>query len=79
MDIKAKVEEIVEKVKDDKEFHKAFAKDPIKALEDLLGVDLPDEQMKAVVDGVKAKLTIDTAKDVIHDIEGKLGGLFHKE
>lgn len=79
MDIKEKVEEIVEEVKDDENFKKEFKENPVKALEDLLGVDLPDEQMKALAEGIKAKLNMDTAKDVIHDIEEKLGGLFHKE
>lgn len=79
MDIKAKVEEILEKVKDDKEFKEEFKESPVKALENLLGVDLPDEQMKALVEGVKAKLNMEKAKGVVHDIEGKLGGLFHKD
>ena len=35
MDIKAKIEEIVEKVKTDKDFAAKFQKDPIKALEEL--------------------------------------------
>ena len=43
MDIKAKIEEIVEKVKTDKDFAAKFQKDPIKALEELRGVELPDE------------------------------------
>lgn len=79
MDIKEKVEEIVEKVKDDKDFKEEFLKNPVKALERILGVDLPDEQMKALAEGVKAKLNPDSAKGVIHDIEEKLGGLFHKD
>ena len=43
MDIKAKIEEIVNKAKNDKDFMAKLQKDPIKTVEDLLGVDLPDD------------------------------------
>ena len=70
-DIKAKIDEVVNKVKNDKDFAAKFQKEPIKAVEDVLGVDLPDDQIKSVVDGVKAKVNIDGIAD-------KLGGLFGK-
>ena len=71
-DIKAKIDEVVNKVKSDKDFAAKFQKEPIKAVEDVLGVDLPDDQIKSVVDGVKAKVNIDGIAD-------KLGGLFGKK
>ena len=37
MDIKKKIEELAEKVKNDKELQAEFLKDPISALEKLLG------------------------------------------
>ena len=67
MDIKAKIEEIVEKVKADPDFAEDFKKDPIKAVEGILGVDLPDDQIKAIAEGIKAKINLD-----------KLGSLFKK-
>lgn len=63
MDIKAKITEIVEKIKEDKNLQAQFKKDPIKAVESLLGVDLPDDIVDKVVDGVKAKLTADKLSD----------------
>ena len=45
MDIKAKIDEIVKKVKSDDAFAEKFKKDPVKAVEGVLGVDLPDEQI----------------------------------
>lgn len=69
MDIKAKIDEVVNKVKSDKNFAEKFQKEPIKAVEEVLGVDLPDDAIKNVIDGVKAKINID-------DIKGKIGGLF---
>lgn len=69
MDIKAKIDEIVDKVKNDKNFADKFKSEPIKAVEDVVGVDLPDDQIKSVVDGVKAKVNLDGIAD-------KIGGLF---
>lgn len=69
MDIKAKIDELVSKVKNDKEFSRKFKENPTKAVESVLGIDLPDEQINKIIDGIKAKISID-------DIAGKLGGLF---
>ena len=59
MDIKAKINEIVEKIKNDPDLKEDFKKDPEKAIEKLLGVDIPDGVAEQVVSGVKAKLTGD--------------------
>lgn len=69
MDIKAKIDEIVEKVKNDGNFAEKFKNDPIKAVEEVLGVDLPDDVIQNVIDGVKSKVSFDGIAD-------KLGGLF---
>ena len=71
MDIKAKIEEIVNKIKGDPGLMSKFQSEPIKTVEGLIGVDLPDDQIKAVVDGVKAKINLG-------GIGEKLGGLFGK-
>jgi len=63
MDIKAKITELVEKIKTDKALQAQFKEDPIKAVESLLGVDLPDDMIEKIVDGVKAKLTADKLSD----------------
>ncbi|MCQ4635233.1 hypothetical protein NE619_00610 [Anaerovorax odorimutans] len=75
MEIKEKIEELVDKAKNDEEFHKGLKEDPVKAVEGLLGVDLPDEQVKAIAHGVAAKLDMGDIKDAAMD---KLGGLFKK-
>ena len=72
MDIKAKIDEIVDKVKNDKNFASKFSSDPIKAVESVIGMDLPDDQIKAVIDGVKAKINLDKAGDAL----GSIGKLF---
>ena len=72
MDIKGKINEIVDKVKNDKDFAGKFKSDPISAVEGVIGVDLPNDQVEKIVDGVKAKIDLDK-------LGGKLGGLFGKK
>lgn len=71
MDIKAKVEEVVNKVKSDKGFAEKFKNDPVKAVEEVIGVDLPDDVVNNVVNGVKAKVDIGNLKDSIGSLFGK--------
>ncbi len=82
MDIKAKVEEVLAKVKGDDAFLAKFKEDPIKAVEGVIGVDLPDEQLKGVVEGLKAKLALDKdgdgKLDIVENLEDKVGGLGDK-
>lgn len=75
MDIKAKIEELTDKIKSDKDLQKKFQEDPIAAVESLLGVDLPNDQIEGIVDGIKAKIQLDNLGDVL----GGLGGLFGKK
>lgn len=72
MDIKAKIEELTDKIKSDKALQKQFQEDPVSAVESLLGVDLPYDQVEKIVDGVKAKIQLDNIGDA-------LGGLFGKK
>ncbi len=71
-DIKEKIEEIVDKVKGDDNFKKDFEKNPIKAVESVVGVDLPDDMVEKVVDGVKSKVSLDK----LGDMAGSLKKLF---
>ena len=73
MDIKAKVDEIMEKVKGDDAFLTKFKDDPIKAVEGLIGTDLPDEQIKGIVEGLKGKLALDKDGNGKIDIIENLG------
>ena len=58
MDIKSKIDEIVTKVKSDKDFAAKFSSDPVKAVESVIGIDLPDDQIKGLIQGVKAKISL---------------------
>jgi len=72
MDIKAKVEEVVDKVKNNPEFASEFQANPVAAVEKILGVDLPDDVIKNIADTVKSKISVDGIKDKL----GGLGNLF---
>ncbi len=72
MDIKEKINELVDKIKKDDDLKGQFEKEPVKTVEKLIGVDLPDDKMEAVVDGIKAKIKVDS----VSDIAGKLKNLF---
>lgn len=63
MDIKEQIEKLAESVLKDEKIKDIFTKDPIKAVEKVLGVDLPDEIVEKIIDGVKAKITVDQISD----------------
>ncbi len=71
MDIKAKAEELVEKIKGNPKLLAKFKEEPVKVIEELIGIDLPDEQLEKVADLVKAKIDLDKVGSL-------LGGLFGK-
>ncbi|MBR2743884.1 MAG: hypothetical protein IKE01_01115 [Clostridia bacterium] len=71
-DIKNKVEEIVNKIKNDGDFANKFKNDPVKAVEGVIGVDLPDDQINQVVGIVKTKVNFDSNDGIV----GKIKGLF---
>lgn len=79
MDIKAKIQQLVDTIQADKTLMDRFQKDPAKVVDELInklvGVDLPDEQVEKIVEGVKAKLSLNKVSDVL----GGLGGLFGKK
>ena len=75
MDIKEKIESVVKKLLDDKKLLEKFEKNPVKVIEELLGVDLPDDLVEKIIDGVKAKISLEKVGDALE----ALGGLFGKK
>ena len=74
MDIKKTIEDIVAKLQSDDELKKQFFSDPAGTLKKLTGIDIPTDQLEALVDGVKAKLGTDTISGAVKG----LGELFKK-
>ena len=56
MDIGKIVNQMTDKLKADPDLLASFKKDPVKTLEKISGIDLPDEQVGALVAAIKAKL-----------------------
>lgn len=76
MDIQKMITDLVGKLTNDKALQQKFSKDPIGTVKSLLkGVGVTDDQIKAIADGVKAKLNLDKAADLL----GGLGGLLGKK
>lgn len=69
MDIKAQITTAVEKITKDPKMLEQFKKDPVKAVEQVLGVDLPDDVLNQIVDGVKAKVSLDKASGVVDSLK----------
>ena len=68
IDVKAKIEELAAKLQKDPTLLQDFQKDPVKTLEKLTGMDLPEEQLQPLAAGIKAKLAAS-------DLGGMMDGL----
>ena len=75
MDIQKIIAEAVKALTENEELLKTFNKNPAKTIEKIIGSDLPDDKVNAIVAGIKAKLGLD---DVM-DVAGKLFGMFGKK
>ena len=70
--LKEKIEEVVNKVKNDPSFATKFQDDPVTALEEILDMDLPNDEINKMVDAVKAKINLENS-----GILDKIKGLFN--
>ncbi|MBO4389242.1 MAG: hypothetical protein J5825_00110 [Lachnospiraceae bacterium] len=76
MDVKAKVEEIVKKIQADPNLLKEFQSDPVKVVEKLAGVDIPDGVEDQLVAGVKNALAGNKVGNVVDSAVDAVKGLF---
>ena len=70
------VEKAVKKILKDEKLQKQFLTEPVKALEKVLDIDLPDELIEPVIDGIKAKIVADKVSDTLGDASKLLKKLF---
>ena len=75
--LKEIIGKVIEIIQDDDKFEAKFNANPAKAIEEVLGIDLPDEQVNMVVKAVKAKeIQLDNLDDLLEskgkDLLGKL-------
>ena len=77
MDIKAelkeKAEELIEKIKKDKNIAAKFQKDPISTVEELLEIDLPNDQIMALAEFIKAKIDLDKLGNALGGLKSLFG------
>ena len=74
MDFKKMAEELIEKIQKNPKLLAEFKEEPVKVIEELTGLDLPDDQIEKLAQLVKAKIDLDKVGDLL----GGLGGLFRK-
>jgi len=72
MELKEQISKIIEEISKNPNIKEQFDKEPVKVIEKIIGVDLPDDIVLKIIDGVKAKLTIDGASKVVDSLKGLL-------
>ena len=75
IDIKELAEKAIDTIKGDDNLLESFKTNPIKVVEKVLKVDLPDDILEKIVEIVKTKINVDDAKEAL----GKIAGLFGKK
>lgn len=77
MDIQKIISDVLSQLEGNDNLIAKFTADPAKTLEGLLNVDLPDDQINAVIDAIKAKLNLDDtakkAKGILGAVKSLLG------
>ncbi len=69
MDIKEIIENIVKELKTNENLKEDFEKEPVKVIERVVGIDLPDELVEKVVEGVKAKIAVDKVAGIADSLK----------
>ena len=83
MDIQKIIAEVVAKLTANTDLIKSFLTNPVQLLEKTFGIDLPDDQINQIIEGVKSKLdlskldlgNIDLSKLDVKAATGLLGKL----
>ncbi len=70
MDIKEQISKVIKEISQNPNIKEQFDKEPVKVIEKIIGVDLPDDIVMKIIDGVKAKLTMDEASKVVDTLKG---------
>jgi len=70
MDIKEQISKIVDEVSKNPNIKEQFEKEPVKVIEKVIGIDMPDDVVMKIVDGVKAKLTMDNVSKAADTLKG---------
>lgn len=74
MDIKKMAEDLVNKIRENPQLLARFRTEPVKVVEELTGLDLPDAEIQKLAELIKARIDLDKAGEMLKG----LGGLFKK-
>lgn len=66
VDVKEMIDKVVKKAQSDPEFMDKLKKDPEKAIESVIGIDIPDGMVDQVKTAVKGQLTMDKISGVMN-------------
>lgn len=69
IDVKGKIEDLAKKIQGDPKLLKSFQDDPIKTIEGLVGVDLPDDKLQPIVSGIQTKLAATKAAGALDGLK----------
>ena len=78
MDIQKIIADVVARLTSNPDLIKSFLSNPVQLLEKTFGIDLPDEQINQVIEGVKGKIDLsnfDLSKLDVKEAAGLLGKL----
>lgn len=70
MDIKEHISKIVGEISKNPNMKEQFEKEPVKVVEKIIGIDLPDDIVMKIVEGAKAKLTMDSVSKAADTLKG---------
>ena len=79
MDIQKIISDVLAKLKGDEGLLAKVKAEPVKTIEGLIGIDLPDEQLDAVVKGVMAMIDVEEVAKKASGVIGWLKGLLGKK
>ena len=79
MDIQKIIADVVARLTSNPDLIKSFLSNPVQLLEKTFGIDLPDDQINKVIEGVKSQIDLSKfdLKDAA-DLLGKIKGIFGK-
>ena len=63
--VKDKAEDILKEINSNPQLIEEFKKDPIKTIEKLIGIDLPDDTIKQIIASVKENITAEDAGELL--------------
>lgn len=86
MDIQAKIQEIIQKFKQDSSLLDKFKTNPVATIKELIGGEVEEDQLKQLVSGVTEKIGSEKSEGFVEEVKEKaaefgenLSGFFHKK